>query len=123
MVMILLAVLVLAGVVGWALYQRKMQEKPGLIRTAYQPFRSSGRKIRPQDFPQIINQFNSAMLQSHGGFYEFFPNQRIIRFVLPPEMEYFAYCNLMEYMDMTRGVENKIRYGKDLPPTAYSSAA
>lgn len=97
---------------------RKKAES-SLIMTQMNPFRTRGNQVKPNHLLEELVNLDGATLKRKGGCFEFYPNQKIVAFLVPPSTQIYCHCNLMQYMDLTRAIEKKILYGIN-PPSANS---
>ncbi len=109
-----------AGYFAWRQF-RKQKAEASCIRTEMSPFRASGNKVQAQLLLEEVVNLNRQTLLLHGGWFEFYPNQKVVSLIVPPNSKVYCYCTLIQYLDLTRAIEKKILYGID-PPRAKSIA-
>jgi hypothetical protein len=115
--MVPVILLLLVGIVGLVIWKTRFQKKAlSPIRSQMSLFRTRGNQVKPTDLLAEMVNLDRVALQRQGGFFEFYPNQKIVVFVIPPSTQVYCICNLMQYMDLTRAIEKKVLYGINPPP-------
>jgi len=112
------------GVAVWHKWFRKSAAGSSSIRTQMAPFHTRGNQVKPNHLAEELVNLDRDALKRNNGFFEFYPNQKIVAFVVPPTTQIYCHCNLMQYLDLTRAIEKKILYGVNPPrPTSFETAA
>src|SRR5438552_9804897 len=110
MVLVYFVLLGAAGFVVWKKWFQKAAQSPS-IRTQMTPFHTRGDQAKPHDLLEELANLNCETLQRKGGYFEFYPNQKVVAFLVPPSIQIYCHCNLMQYMDLTGAIEKKVLYG------------
>jgi len=108
--------ILLSSVIGYVVWKKWFRKTAvSVIRTQHGQFRTRGNQVKPTDLLDEVVNLDREALERKGGWLEFYPNQKIVVLVLPPVTQIYCYCNLMQYMDLTRAIEKKIFYGVNPP--------
>jgi hypothetical protein len=109
--MVITLVLVVSVAIGVAVWAKRRRHGSTLVRNVLDVFKPNGQQISGNEFRQLLEKVSRAWLEQKGGHFEIYPNKNIVLLHVPPDTRFYAYCNLMEFMDFNQTIEHEYRYG------------